>query len=312
MNHIVGGALKLTLAEFRSDSPIARDCARDYCSDADGALHPSWHAAEKSYESLRDLSEKTTFDQDDWEAWEDVTEQFLAENGDTRDQRDALSELEAIAEDQARDFKEIEDAGESYFLGEDGATDPEDENGGPGTTDPEEEDNTDPGGPTDGSKVCTVRGDRSRFAAWASNGSSACPNDVVVTEVSLDVLISSHQAAGYLLFGETKTWRLGMRDYGFPAVGRAAGWDCELLVEPAFDNAVNGIPSPDEFTVVHLCPYGDDDTGSFCESQCSCPDPDPSGYTLCRYEVDPPPTYRYCRDPESTCIDGAPCPPLCQ
>ena len=291
VNHVVGGVLKTARMGFRLDDPLARECVWDYCSDANGTLHPSRNAARKSDGLLSELGRKTTFDQDDWEAWEGVTEQFLDENKGTRDQRDALSELEVIAEDQARSFERIEDTGESYFSGE---ADPENANKEPDGHDP-----------TGGSKVCKVRGDSSRFAALVSTGSD-CPTDVVFTEVSLDALISSHEAMGYLLFGETKIWRRGMQDFGFPPVGRAAGWDCELLSEPAidqaYDNAVNGITIPNEFTFVLLCPYDDDDTESFCESKCACPDPASSGYpSLCEYKVDPPAHGPTCRNPELTC-----------
>ena len=292
-NPVVGGVVKALGSVFRSsDKSFARNCPFHFCTDTSGDSRLSRRGAVETYRALRDQRVEAAKRRYEQHKQAEKMAEALAKLEGTQDPVDAFSELETISLDQAFETEEIADAGESYFTGEE----------------------EDPGGqdPTEGSKVCTVRGDLSRFAELASSGSSACPNDVVVTEASLDVLVSSHQAAGYLLFGETETWRLGMRDYGFPPVGRAAGWDCELLIEPAYDNAINGLPSPAEFTAVHLCPYGDDDTEPSCESRCSCPDPDSSGYSLCQYKVDPPPTYQSCRDPESTCIDGVPCLPLCQ
>ena len=169
-NGLFNGAVKLASPHYRPDGSVSANCRYHLCSGANGTLYPSRRAADQSHESWYDLSGKTTRDQDDWDAWEEESEQFLAAIEGTQDQRDALSEWESTARRQTRDFEELERDGGTKSNNEkddpdssdpdDGnrepdTSDPEDGNRGPDTPDPDDGDPDTPDIDLNGkSKVC--------------------------------------------------------------------------------------------------------------------------------------------------------------
>ena len=281
------GVIRNTTWIDRSNDPDAIYGQWHYEDQGDQSV-PTKRAHKENYHRLHEASGLSV------ERQEELNEALWREAeaiGAGSDLMEFYRSVERDRLEQAAFHEEIKAEGLSYITG-----DPDDV----GPLDPPPRDpvgDTDPG--NDESTLCIINATYGLIERL-SDPDADCEN--LGTEQTVQGSVADvtrlYQGLGWVKLGETRVWRYGQDNLGFPPFDSG---ECEILVDPAIDNGYRGGTVPSIVGFLLICPPDpNDDIGGGSRPPPVRPPSDSSSGGS-----------GGCIPPELTCHPGSPCLPRC-